>query len=68
MKFTLTIESGNAAMQTPDDLAEALRRVADDVQAGRGAGYVKDRNGNSVGTYEAESRADDLDYEGTVFA
>ncbi len=51
-KFTLEITLGNEAMQTPDDIAEALRRTASKVQAGYGNGGILDLNGNSVGSYD----------------
>lgn len=50
--FTLTIKLGNDAMQTPDDIAGALREVADTVQSGRGNGKIFDLNGNSVGQFD----------------
>jgi len=51
-KFTLQIELGNEAMQTPDDIADALQRTASHVQAGYGNGTIRDLNGNSVGSYD----------------
>jgi hypothetical protein len=51
-QFTLRIELGNAAMQLAGDVAEALRRVADDVEAGETSGVVMDANGNTVGGWE----------------
>jgi hypothetical protein len=64
--FKLTITLGNDAMQTTEDVANALRGLADHV-AGIGeyvdyatgalswhldAGSVRDENGNTVGTWE----------------
>ena len=65
MRFTLKIELGNAAMLTGDDLAAALRKVADKVenesthsqnydgenQIDEMEGRVYDENGNKVGTW-----------------
>ena len=51
-KFTLEIELGNEAMQTPEDIAEALRKTASHVQAGYGNGTIRDLDGNSVGSYD----------------
>lgn len=60
MKFALEITLGNAAMQGPEDIAEALRRVAAKVEAvpqGLELGDsrpIMDTNGNLVGSYELE--------------
>lgn len=53
--FTLTIETGNAAMQTPLDVAETLKWIAEALCAGRLSGSVFDLNGNTVGRYELTS-------------
>ena len=52
--FYLRIELGNEAMQTPDDIADALLKVATQVRDGRVEGGINDINGNSVGRYEEE--------------
>jgi hypothetical protein len=62
MKFTLTIELGNEAMQTALDVAEALRGTADrlfmyrqglpDKFGANEKGHIKDENGNWVGSWE----------------
>jgi hypothetical protein len=53
--FTLTIELGNEAMQTPSDVAEALEDIARYLRANglitNGAG-IRDANGNTVGYWE----------------
>lgn len=61
MRFMLAITLGNDAMQTGEDVADALRAVAaqleqhgtitedDAVQVG-----IRDLNGNSVGTWKVE--------------
>ena len=57
MKFTLTIELGNDAMQTPEDVAGALREVADDVERTsmpQDGHRVRDYNGNTVGRWVFE--------------
>ena len=51
MEFTLTIQLGNAAMQTSEDVAEALARVADSLLAGVQSGTIRDINGNTVGSW-----------------
>jgi hypothetical protein len=54
-RFTLAIELGNEAMQTPQDVAGALRRVADTVGGSTArlvdSQHVRDRNGNTVGSW-----------------
>lgn len=67
MRFTLTINSGNAAMQTGADIAAAVRAVAeriddptqyfDDPTDESGfdrSGQIRDVNGNLVGAWRAE--------------
>ena len=46
------ITTGNDAMQTDDEIAQALMRVAHRVRGGSIAGKVADINGNTVGSYE----------------
>ena len=63
MTFTLTIELGNAEMQTFDHIARALRQTADrfdnehdlveEADPYDRRGIVRDINGNTVGKYEA---------------
>lgn len=53
-EFTLTLKLGNAAMQTPADIAEALRTVANRLDA---AGIyaneiIMDENGARVGSWD----------------
>ena len=50
-KFTLEITLGNDAMQTPEDITDALRRTARKLEAGYRTGSIMDLNGNSVGSY-----------------
>jgi uncharacterized protein with von Willebrand factor type A (vWA) domain len=57
--FTLKIETGNDAMRLPVDVADALRRLADEILAGNGedgwhlnAGSIRDTNGNTVGSWD----------------
>ena len=56
MQFKLTINLGNEAMQTDNDIARALRRVVWEVEGGidNYSGIIKDINGNSVGSYAIE--------------
>lgn len=58
--FKLEIDLGDAAMKTPDDVARALRQVADtlDTEGGRAPvegysldGRIRDLNGNTVGKW-----------------
>lgn len=57
MRFTLEIEFGNEAMQTPDDVAGALEQTASRLMGIEGitsaddAGLVFDLNGNTVGQW-----------------
>lgn len=59
-KFTLTINLGNEAMQTPQDIAEALREVVRrlDLHSLQGTepitGKIRDLNGNTVGEWKIE--------------
>lgn len=53
-EFTVKIELGNAAMMDLEDVARALRRIADRLEAGSDGGKVMDTNGNSVGTFSAD--------------
>lgn len=55
MRFVLTIELGNDAMQTPEDVAHALGAVAIKLQHGTLSGNVRDWNGQTVGTFAFES-------------
>ena len=51
-KFKLEIRLGNDAMQTMDDIAEALERVAvGNIHNGQNTGRIFDDNGNTVGTW-----------------
>lgn len=50
-KFKVEIVTGDDAMQTPEDVAEALREVAAQVATAAKGGIVVDRNGNTVGRF-----------------
>jgi hypothetical protein len=55
--FTLTIELGNDAMQTDEDVARALHRCASWLEENstmfeQTRGWVVDANGNTVGSWE----------------
>lgn len=57
-QFALRIEMGNEAMQTPQDIANALREAADkldrlDPEITFSKGSIHDLNGNKVGKWEA---------------
>lgn len=57
--FTLTIEMGNAAMNTPQNVADALLRAANKInEYGSWEGVVSDGNGNLVGRYTLAVESD----------
>jgi hypothetical protein len=60
-KFSLDIDLGNAAMQSPRGVADALRRTADQISAidgYPGEGMIRDLNGNRVGGWGFDQLAD----------
>ena len=61
MKFTLSIELENEAMQTGDDVARALRKVAVQLRGhelNRDDGWkILDANGNTVGRWAVKRDA-----------
>jgi ribosomal protein L17 len=50
-KFKVEITVGDDAMRTPDDVAKALREIADQLITAPKGGLVSDRNGNVVGRF-----------------
>ena len=57
--MTLKIKLGNDAMQTPEDIADALRRTADRITDSvlNGATFnIRDTNGNTVGQWKVTGR------------
>lgn len=52
--LTLKIKFGNDAMQTADDAASALHKVATRITMGDTEGKVQDVNGNTVGDWSME--------------
>lgn len=55
--FVLKIQLGDDAMQTPSDVADALRATAEAIEMSgleRRYGRVVDINGNSVGEWELQ--------------
>lgn len=68
-KFNCNIELGNDAMQNPQELAEALRELAnrieniDETTILDGA-KILDDNGNEVGSWEYEVELDEDEDEG----
>lgn len=58
MRFTLEIELGNDAMQSGENVAECINRVADKLWPINGTliggecGFARDLNGNTVGSWE----------------
>jgi hypothetical protein len=52
-KFTLSIQLGNEAMETADDIATALEMVAGRLHDGCDAGSIHDVNGTKVGQFKA---------------
>lgn len=51
-KLTLEITLGNEEMKDPEDIAEALRRVANQIHLCDTIGAITDANGNRVGRWE----------------
>lgn len=56
MRFTLSIEMGNAAMESATDLVDALQHVvgqleSDPLESGH-AQSIRDHNGNRVGQWK----------------
>jgi len=51
-QFKIWITIGNAAMQTGEDLARALRDVVERLECGQTDGRIRDENGNTVGMFE----------------
>lgn len=66
-EFTLTIKMGNSAMQTVDDIAEVLRKVAKRIEGsgntGEDFGPIMDTNGNKVGEWSHGQLVEDEDEE-----
>lgn len=64
-QFTMTIEMGNAAMQTPADIARATRLIFGDfarqteVCTDGNSGRIYDANGNKVGTWSLDEMEDE---------
>jgi len=57
--FKLEIEMGNDAMNGPDDLARALRRVAEQIEEQDPMCFeIRDVNGNTVGEFHYKYVAD----------
>jgi hypothetical protein len=52
------IELGNEAMRTATDVVLALRDISWQLQGGARGGWVRDRNGNSVGDFRLVSDDD----------
>jgi len=50
-KFKVEITVGDDAMRTPDDVAKALREIANQLIIAPKGGLVSDRNGNVVGRF-----------------
>ena len=48
----IKIKMGNAAMQNEMDLATALQGIAEKLQNGERPEFIRDLNGNRVGTIE----------------
>ena len=50
-KFTVDIELGNAAMDSHEDICDALAEIQKKLASGEFEGVVIDGNGNTVGTW-----------------
>jgi len=57
-KFTLEIDLANAGMQTPVDVADALKKVSDRLMGwsddSDDSGSIRDANGNAVGHWKLD--------------
>jgi radical SAM superfamily enzyme YgiQ (UPF0313 family) len=53
MEFEMSIKTGNQAMQTYDDLAASLEKIAKRIRDNRfdESGVIMDYNGNKIGTF-----------------
>lgn len=49
--FALFLEMGNATMESPDHVADAIRSIASRIMAGEQSGRIRDINGNTVGQW-----------------
>lgn len=58
MKFTLEIDSDNAAMRSREDVVDTLRNVIDRLERGGVGNHIYDVNGNKVGTWEFDDSED----------
>lgn len=57
--FSLDIDLGNAAMKDGEDVAEVLRKVANELEAGKtDEGIIFDLNGNRVGGFAFDQLRD----------
>ena len=56
-KLKITIEVGNAQMETPVQIAAAVKGVSDKIVRGDTEGYIIDLNGNTVGSWEIAKEA-----------
>lgn len=55
MQFTLTIRLGNDAMQTVEDVEDALRQLVKSRAISNGSSpYIRDANGNTVGEWQVQ--------------
>ncbi len=54
MKFILDITMGNDAMQSGDDVRNALEDVGHKLNLDQEAGIIRDINGNTVGEWRFE--------------
>jgi hypothetical protein len=53
-QFALAIDIGNDAMQSAEDIADALRDVAALLYQGQTSGPIHDVNGNTVGRFTTD--------------
>ncbi len=65
MQFRVRIDMGNDAMQSPQDVAHALRQIAKDIDPytdwrSFDSERVRDINGNAVGSWKIDKRSTDI--------
>jgi hypothetical protein len=62
-RFTISLDLGNDAMQTPYNVADALNDLGDRLRTypGLDNGYIRDENGNTIGSFQFHTADEDND-------